>query len=326
MKFDIKLKVAIPLFVALGLISVANAGTFEDVQAAFAHGDYATALYFVRPLAEQGDARAEAGLGTMYATGRGVTQDNAEAVKWYRLAADQGLAVAQNNLGDMYQNGHGVPKDEDQALQWYRLAANQGYRTAQANIDRIERERQSGIAVAIEVGSVIVFVIVGAILLCYFAIRYVEDAIRYVENFVWQSCALIRHGTALQRGLARFWIMVSAGWLVHSIWWIASHCEGVSGRGYYCTSGTFRIEHGSLSTVDVWGYVLTTPIAMLFIVIAAYWIIRGFQPGWWSTTDMSPTRELRLPAPVSMDSTVDPGHGSKGQRADASLSDILRDL
>ena len=41
----------------------------------------------------------------MYANGRGVEQDDAEAVKWYRLAAEQGGAAAQFNLGWMYANG-----------------------------------------------------------------------------------------------------------------------------------------------------------------------------------------------------------------------------
>tara|TARA_B110000116_G_scaffold260112_1_gene262885 strand:+ start:972 stop:1109 length:138 start_codon:yes stop_codon:yes gene_type:complete len=38
-------------------------------------------------------------LGFRYATGRGVSQDDAEAVRWYRLAADQGDADAQFNFG-----------------------------------------------------------------------------------------------------------------------------------------------------------------------------------------------------------------------------------
>jgi TPR repeat protein len=37
----------------------------------------------------------------MYADGRGVPQDHAEAVRWYRLAAEQGNAFAQFRLGVM---------------------------------------------------------------------------------------------------------------------------------------------------------------------------------------------------------------------------------
>ena len=60
-----------------------------------------------KPLADQGHAGAQYNLGLMYANGRGVVEDDAEAVRWYRLAADQGHADAQYNLGWMYANGRG---------------------------------------------------------------------------------------------------------------------------------------------------------------------------------------------------------------------------
>ena len=48
--------------------------------------------------AEQGEASAQFNLGYMYATGRGVAEDNTEAVRWYRLAAEQGHAGARRVL------------------------------------------------------------------------------------------------------------------------------------------------------------------------------------------------------------------------------------
>ena len=62
----------------------------------------------------------------MYANGKGVPQDYAEAAKWYRKAAEQGYADAQNNLGMMYVNGQGVPQDYAEAAKWTRKAADQG--------------------------------------------------------------------------------------------------------------------------------------------------------------------------------------------------------
>ena len=62
----------------------------------------------------------------MYADGRGVPQDDAEAVRWYRLAAAQGLALAQCNLGIMYDNGRGVPQDDVSAHMWFNLATATG--------------------------------------------------------------------------------------------------------------------------------------------------------------------------------------------------------
>ena len=44
----------------------AVAGPFEDGATAYAKGDYGTALRLWRPLAEQGDARAQYNLGLMY--------------------------------------------------------------------------------------------------------------------------------------------------------------------------------------------------------------------------------------------------------------------
>ena len=89
--------------------------------------DYAA----TRHAAEQGDADAQFDLGFMYATGRGVPQDDVEAVRWYRLATEQGHARAQITLGVMYATGRGVPQDDVEAVRWYRLATEQGHASAQ---------------------------------------------------------------------------------------------------------------------------------------------------------------------------------------------------
>jgi len=81
--------------------------------------------------AEQGDASAQYFLGSMYALGDGVPENDAEAVKWFRLAAEQGNARAQTNLGLVYANGEGVPENDAEAVKWYRLAAEQGDASAQ---------------------------------------------------------------------------------------------------------------------------------------------------------------------------------------------------
>ena len=111
------------LVLALALSAPVFAADFQAGGAAYDHGDYATALKEWQPLAEQGKADAQLGLGAMYFYGRGAPQDYAEAVKWYRLAAEQGQADAQIALGFMYYFGHGVPQDYVQAHMWYSLAA-----------------------------------------------------------------------------------------------------------------------------------------------------------------------------------------------------------
>jgi TPR repeat protein len=96
--------------------------------------EYGKALELLKPLAEQGNSRAELDLGTMYGQGQGVTKDDAQAVVWYRKAADQGNSEAQFNLGWNYGEGQGVTKDDAQAAVWYRKAADQGNATAQNNL------------------------------------------------------------------------------------------------------------------------------------------------------------------------------------------------
>jgi len=70
-------------------------------------------LRLFRPLAEQGNARAQTLLGLTYEDGQGVPKNFAQAAKWYQRASEQDLAMAQNNLGLMYLNGEGVPKDPE---------------------------------------------------------------------------------------------------------------------------------------------------------------------------------------------------------------------
>jgi TPR repeat protein len=111
---------------ALTLGGVATAGPFEDAAAAYQRGNCATALALWRPLAGQGDAKAQAALGAMYAYGLDVPQDYAAALARYHKAADQGPAEAQYNLGLMYDNGHGAPQGYKAALVWSCKAVEQG--------------------------------------------------------------------------------------------------------------------------------------------------------------------------------------------------------
>jgi len=106
----------------------------DAAEAAFQKGNYEAALRLARPLAEQNNAAAEAILGRLYARGRGVPVDEAEAAKWFRRAAEHGSASARFNLGNLYTEGKGVPQDYSEAAKWYRLAAEQGNAQAQYNL------------------------------------------------------------------------------------------------------------------------------------------------------------------------------------------------
>lgn len=122
------------LVVSLFLSLSVQADVFNDAAAAYQKGDYRTAFNLMEPLAEQGDAKAQVGLGYLYSEGEGVPEDDEEAVKWYRLAAEQGHASAQYNLGFMYANGEGVTEDDKEAVKWFRLAAEQGNGAAQNSL------------------------------------------------------------------------------------------------------------------------------------------------------------------------------------------------
>jgi TPR repeat protein len=122
------------VFVLFLVPTMAVAQDYANGVAAYEAGDYGMALREWTPLAEQGNASAQNGIGVMYYHGRGVPQNYAEAVKWCRLAAEQGDASAQYNLGDRYRQGQGVTQDYAEAVKWYRLSAEQGAALAQGNL------------------------------------------------------------------------------------------------------------------------------------------------------------------------------------------------
>jgi uncharacterized protein len=120
------------LMLAVGLAGPVAAGPYEDAVAVYDKGDNATALRLFRPLAEQGDARAQYRLGIFYENApMGVPRDYVAAASWYRKAADQGVSGAQYALGVMYIHGLGVPQDYSAGMNWYRKAADQGNAIAQ---------------------------------------------------------------------------------------------------------------------------------------------------------------------------------------------------
>jgi hypothetical protein len=93
---------------------------------AYIHKDYATAFSLFRPLAAQGNAKAQTAIGLMYLRGEGVEQNDTEAEKWFRKGAEQGQGKADLMLGFMYFQGRGVTQDYTESMKWYRKAADNG--------------------------------------------------------------------------------------------------------------------------------------------------------------------------------------------------------
>ena len=154
----------------IGLAGTAWAD-FENGFLAFTRGEYAMAARALRPLAEQGHARAQFVLGYLYQVGQGVAQDFAVAAKWYHKTAEQGNAEAQYNLGVLYHYGWGVPQDHAEAAKWYRKAAEQGNAHAQNSLG-VLRWKGHGIA---------------------------ED---YVKAYMWFSLAAVSFATGAHRDRA----------------------------------------------------------------------------------------------------------------------------
>lgn len=111
------------LVFALATAQPAFADAFAAGSAAFSQGDYSRAAPLLQPLAQGGNARAQAMIGFMYATGQGLPQAYDAAAYWYRLAAERGDTTAQYLLGLAYDKGQGLPLDEVAAYKWLNLAA-----------------------------------------------------------------------------------------------------------------------------------------------------------------------------------------------------------
>ena len=69
---------------------------------AFDKKDFRTSFEIFKPLAEQGDPKAQFNLGFLYRIGQGVNQDYQKAYHWYLLSAEQGYAEAQFKIGLMH--------------------------------------------------------------------------------------------------------------------------------------------------------------------------------------------------------------------------------
>jgi TPR repeat protein len=106
-----------------GVTGAADAdAAFRDGLAAYNEGSYARARAVWEAIAAAGDARAQAGLGFMYYSGRGVPRDSIRAAELFRLAAEQNEPTAQLFLALMHFRSDGVPANAPLAVMWAELA------------------------------------------------------------------------------------------------------------------------------------------------------------------------------------------------------------
>jgi TPR repeat protein len=109
---------------------------FQMSKESAAAGEMADAVEALQPLAENGDAMAQYGLGVLYRTGgKDMPADGNKAVAWFTKAADQGQAGAMRELALMYEMGSaGIAADPATAQRWYDKAANRGDAQAQMGL------------------------------------------------------------------------------------------------------------------------------------------------------------------------------------------------
>ena len=114
------------ILLLISSLSFSNAEDYWAGVVAENRGFYAEALSLWKPLAEKGDAKAQAAIGKLYYNGQGVTQNYKTALNWYSLSAEQGLPYAQWKLGVMHLNGHGVIQDYVRSHMWFNVASSNG--------------------------------------------------------------------------------------------------------------------------------------------------------------------------------------------------------
>lgn len=114
---------------------------------AFEAGDFAKAFQCLNPLARDASRfawdKSMLCLATMYAQGKGVERDFAQASALLLRAGDAGQVGAYVSLGRMYETGaihdggRGIPKDLERAYYWYQKALAAGDERAAEGARRV---------------------------------------------------------------------------------------------------------------------------------------------------------------------------------------------
>jgi TPR repeat protein len=107
----------------------AFAGPWEDGMAAYNRGDYLPAVRLFRPLAEQGNAKAQSVLGVMYRRGQGVARSSVHAFVWFSRAAARGDKRAKEGLREV--SGSMTPEELSQAREMAQACEASNYRSCE---------------------------------------------------------------------------------------------------------------------------------------------------------------------------------------------------
>lgn len=119
------------LIVTAHVLAVAGAaaGPWEDGMAAYNRGDYVPAIHLFRPLAEQGNPKAQSVIGVMYRKGQGVARSSVHAFMWLSLASARGDAKAKAELADVSRSM--TAEELSQAREMMQACEASNYRTCE---------------------------------------------------------------------------------------------------------------------------------------------------------------------------------------------------
>lgn len=106
----------------------------------FRAGDYYSASFGLKSLADQGNPEAETALGYLYQYGYVYAADERKSLALYKAAIAQGYAPAEACLGVLYVRGATVPHDYTQAMTLFQDAASKGFVRARGDISRMYGE------------------------------------------------------------------------------------------------------------------------------------------------------------------------------------------
>jgi cell division septation protein DedD len=138
--------IAVIVALSAGIVATESTAIADEAgaRALLTKGEYDKAIVELKPLADQGDAGAQYLLAETYFGGHGGT--TMEALKWMTASAEQGYAQAQARLGLIYGTGKGVATNYIEAYRWFSLAAKHADPKQQRNLKTISETNRTVVA------------------------------------------------------------------------------------------------------------------------------------------------------------------------------------
>lgn len=138
---------------------------YEAGDLEYKRGNYSAAYRIWKPLAENGDAKAQWGLGFLYLQlqlppeemSKETSRLLGQAVYWLTKSADQHFPDALTMLGQLYVRGFGVKRDVSKAMQLYEQAAATGDALAEYNLAAAYTEGKNGIKINFQRAAALLF-------------------------------------------------------------------------------------------------------------------------------------------------------------------------